>query len=98
MQFALSLGSALLWLALLAPAYADEQPVALKDGPGRPAVEANCAACHSLDYIRMNSPFLSPKGWEAEVSKMINAYGAPIAPEDAKAIADYLSRHYGVPG
>src|SRR5689334_16564513 len=98
MQLALPLGSALLWLLLLAPAQADEKPVALKDGPGRSAVEANCAACHSLDYIPMNSPFLNPKGWETEVSKMINAFGAPIAPEDAKAITDYLARNYGVSG
>jgi mono/diheme cytochrome c family protein len=98
MQLALPLAPALLWLLLLAPAHAGEKPVALKDGAGRSAVEANCAACHSLDYIRMNSPFLSPKAWEAEVSKMINAYGAPIAPDDAKTITDYLARNYGVPG
>jgi hypothetical protein len=29
---------------------------------------------------------------------MIKAFGAPIAPEDAKTIVDYLVRNYGKPG
>ena len=77
------------------PAVADEKPVALKQAPGLDKVEANCAACHSLDYIPMNSPFLTPAVWDAEVAKMINAYGAPIAEGDAKAIAEYLKANYG---
>ena len=45
---------------LLAPAAsADEQPVTLKNAPGRDVVEGNCGACHSLDYIQTNSPFPS---------------------------------------
>ncbi len=79
-------------------AAADEASVVLKDMPGHEAVEQNCGSCHSLDYIPMNSPFLSAKLWEAEVEKMINAYGAPIEPPDAKAIIEYLARNYGVPG
>jgi len=79
-------------------AVADEASVVLKDAPGRDVVEQNCGSCHSLDYIRMNSPFLSAKLWEAEVGKMINAYGAPIEPADAKSIIDYLARNYGAPG
>ena len=66
---------------------AAEQRVALKDGPGRDKVEANCAACHSLDYIPMNSPFPNAALWDAEITKMIKAYGAPIDDADAKAIA-----------
>jgi mono/diheme cytochrome c family protein len=38
-------------------ALADEKPVELKNAPGRDKVEAHCGACHSLDYIVMNSPF-----------------------------------------
>ena len=79
-----------------APALAEEQPVQLKGAPGRDVVEQNCGACHSLDYIKMNSPFLKPDGWTAEVTKMINAFGAPISADDAKAIQDYLVRNYGV--
>ena len=79
-----------------APAAAQEKPVTLKKAPGLELVEANCAACHSLDYIQMNSPFLNAAGWDAEVTKMIKAFGAPIDDADAKVIADYLKANYGV--
>jgi hypothetical protein len=77
------------------PAAANELPVRLKQGPGLDKVESNCGACHSLDYIPMNSPFLNAVGWDAEVTKMINAFGAPIDQANAKAIADYLAENYG---
>ena len=77
--------------------YAAEQRVALKDGPGRDKVEVNCASCHSLDYIQGNSPFMNRGVWDAEVTKMIKAYGAPISDADAKEIADYLAKNYGQP-
>ena len=54
-----------------------------------------CAACHSQDYIPMNSPFLDRKGWEAEVNKMVKAYGAPMEPGEAEKIIDYLATNYG---
>jgi sulfite dehydrogenase (cytochrome) subunit B len=76
---------------------AQERRLELKDGPGRDKVEANCASCHSLDYILGNSPFMNRGVWEAEVTKMIKAYGAPIADADAKEIADYLAKNYGQP-
>ena len=41
---------------------------------------ASCNACHSLDYIPMNSPFLDRKGWEGSVTKMIKVMKAPISP------------------
>jgi sulfite dehydrogenase (cytochrome) subunit B len=87
--------SVALSIAFGGAAVADEMPVQLKAGAGADKVEGNCAACHSLDYIRMNSPFLSASGWEAEVSKMINAFGAPISTADAKIIGDYLKANYG---
>ncbi len=77
------------------PAAAAETPVKLKAAPGLDLVEANCQACHSLAYIPMNSPFLKPAQWDAEVGKMIKAFGAPIDEADAKAIADYLKKNYG---
>jgi len=76
-------------------ASAEEKPIELKPGPGLDKVEGNCGACHSLDYIQMNSPFLSAAGWDAEVTKMIKAFGAPITDADAKLIADYLTKNYG---
>ncbi len=84
------------FVALIAfPAAADEPIVELKPGPGLDKVQGNCGACHSLDYIQMNSPFLNAAGWTAEVTKMIKAMGAPIGDDDAKAIADYLAKNYG---
>ena len=86
---------AALILVLATPAFADEQPIQLKKAPGLDKVEANCQACHSLDYIPMNSPFPNAALWEAEITKMIKAYGAPIDDADAKAIAEYLKSNYG---
>lgn len=80
---------------LAGTAFADEQVIKLKPGPGLDAVENNCAACHTLAYIAMNSVFLNGAGWDAEVNKMIKAFGAPIDDADAKAIADYLKKNYG---
>jgi sulfite dehydrogenase (cytochrome) subunit B len=84
-------------LAAAAGARADEEAIKLKPGAGHDAVVQNCATCHSLDYVRMNSVFMTPQVWDAEVQKMIKAYGAPIEPADAKAITDYLATQYGVP-
>jgi sulfite dehydrogenase (cytochrome) subunit B len=68
------------------PALADEQPVALKEAAGREVVENNCGACHSLDYIVMNSPFLDATKWQGEIDKMVKVFGAPIDEADAKII------------
>jgi hypothetical protein len=81
--------------ALAVAAAAEEKPVLLKKAPGLEKVESNCAVCHTLDYIPMNSPFLNAAGWDAEVAKMIDTYGAPIDPSDAKIIGDYLKSNYG---
>jgi hypothetical protein len=83
------------FLAVSGIAFADEKPIELKDAPGRDVVEQNCGACHSLDYIKMNSPFMKADVWNAEVTKMINAYGAPIDQGDVKTIQDYLAQNYG---
>jgi cytochrome c5 len=85
----------ILGLVFTAPALADEAQVALKEGEGKPLVEANCSMCHSLDYIQMNSIFLDRKGWEASVNKMIKVMGAPIRPDDVPAIVEYLNHNYG---
>jgi len=78
-----------------AGALAGEEKVKLKEGPGLDKVRQNCVPCHSLDYIPLNSPFLDKKGWEATVTKMNKAYGAPITAEDAAVIAEYLAQNYG---
>lgn len=83
-------------LAIAAPAAAAaDRVVTLKNAPGKDTVEAMCSGCHSLDYIPLNSPFLDRQGWTAEVTKMINAYGAPIPEADAAKVIAYLAANYG---
>ena len=88
--------AAVMTAVMLGAAAAEEKPIQLKPGPGLGKVEGNCGGCHSLDYVLMNSPFLNAAGWDAEVAKMINAFGAPIDQADAKIIADYLKSNYGM--
>jgi cytochrome c5 len=83
-------------MPVAAAAAALEKPISLKQAAGLDKVEANCGACHSLDYVPMNSRFLNAAGWNAEVAKMINVFGAPINPADAKVITDYLTANYGI--
>ena len=83
-------------LAAAGAAVGQESKVQLKDGPGKDKA-MQCVACHSLDYIQMNSRFLDKAGWTASVNKMINAFAAPIPKEDVEAIASYLAENYGKP-
>ena len=76
-------------LLLAAPAALADEPVALKPGPGLDAVQASCVTCHTLGYIRMNSTFLTPDVWKAEVTKMRTAFGAPIDDDTANIILKY---------
>jgi mono/diheme cytochrome c family protein len=80
---------------LAGSAFADEQAIKLKPGAGLDKVESNCQACHTLAYIPMNSVYLNAAGWDAEVTKMIKAYGAPVDDADARAIKAYLTQNYG---
>jgi hypothetical protein len=63
-------------------------------GPGSDAINNNRIACHSADHV-LNQPSLSREAWQEVVNKMITAYKAPISPDDAKAIVDYLVRIKG---
>ena len=76
------------------PALAQEQ-VRLKPGAGLDAVTTSCSVCHTLNYIKMNSPFLTAKAWDAEVTKMRDGYGAPIDQDTVATIVKYLSENYG---
>jgi hypothetical protein len=98
----------LVGMALIPPGARAATPFALKSvhhelpdsddmfpaGPGSDQINNNCLACHSADMV-LNQPALSRDAWAAEVSKMINAYKAPVAPQDVSAIVDYLTRLKG---
>ena len=71
-----------------------EETAVLRPGPGIDAAQANCVSCHSADYIAMQPPKKGKAFWEAEVTKMIKVYGAPIEEAEVKAITDYLTQTY----
>lgn len=72
------------------------ETAALKPGPGLDAVQSNCGACHSVDYIttQPRGPKFGREFWTAEVTKMIKVYGAPIQESDIQPIVDYLATNH----
>jgi mono/diheme cytochrome c family protein len=73
-----------------------EETAAFKPGPNLEVVQSNCAACHSADYIKTQpqGPKFTKDFWQAEVTKMIKVYGAPIDEADVGKIVEYLSQTY----
>ena len=73
-----------------------DETAAFKPGPNLDVVQGNCGSCHSADYV-----LTQPQGekfkkafWEAEVTKMIKVYGAPIKDADIPKIVEYLTATY----
>jgi mono/diheme cytochrome c family protein len=66
----------------------------LKPGPGEELATGQCLLCHSADYIA-NQPRLTRKAWLAEVTKMKQKYGAPIATNTVDVLVEYLTKNYG---
>jgi mono/diheme cytochrome c family protein len=73
-----------------------DETAAFKPGPNLEVVQNNCTACHSADYINTQprGPKFKKDFWQAEVTKMIKVYGAPIDEADAAKIVDYLVATY----
>src|SRR5437016_5267482 len=73
-----------------------DEVAAFKPGPNLEVVQGNCSACHSADYINTQprGPKFKKDFWQAEVTKMIKVYGAPIDDADAAKIVDYLAATY----
>ena len=84
-------------IAFAATVASAQERIALKDGTGRAVTENICSGCHSLDYIRINAPFMTRQTWTASVNKMVQMFGAPIPANDAATIIDYLTANYGPP-
>ena len=78
-----------------ATATAGEDQIILKDGAGKNQVVAQCAVCHSLDYVTLHAKILDRAGWEKTVGKMVKVMGAPINDADKQTIIDYLAQNYG---
>jgi hypothetical protein len=73
-----------------------DETAAFKPGPNLDVVQGNCGSCHSADYV-----LTQPQGekfkkafWDAEVTKMIKVYGAPIGEADVPKIVEYLTATY----
>ncbi|MBS0521458.1 MAG: cytochrome c [Proteobacteria bacterium] len=73
-----------------------DETAAFAPGPNLDVVQGNCGACHSADYIKTQprGPAFSKAFWQAEVTKMIKVYGAPIDEKDIPKIVDYLAATY----
>ena len=73
-----------------------DETVTMKPGKNFETFENNCTACHSSDYIKTQPQGAAFKNsfWQAEVTKMIKVYGAPIDEADVSKIVDYLSENY----
>jgi mono/diheme cytochrome c family protein len=73
-----------------------EETAAYKPGPNLEVVQGNCGSCHSADYVitQPQGPAFKKAFWEAEVTKMIKVYGAPIDEADVPKIVDYLVQTY----
>jgi hypothetical protein len=62
----------------------------LPPGPHRAEFQVTCTACHSTRLAMTQPPFPKAK-WEATVKKMVDAYGAPLHPEDQARAVEYLT-------
>jgi len=73
-----------------------EETAAFKPGPNLDVVKNNCTACHSADYVdtQPRGPKFKKDFWQAEVTKMIKVYGAPIDEADVGKIVEYLTATY----
>jgi mono/diheme cytochrome c family protein len=73
-----------------------QETATFKPGTNRDVVMNNCTACHSSDYVQTQprGPKFKKDFWQAEVTKMIKVYGAPIDDADVGKIVDYLTENY----
>ena len=73
-----------------------EDKSAYKPGPNLEVVQGNCGSCHSADYVltQPQGPKFKKDFWDAEVTKMIKVYGAPIDDKDIPKIIEYLVATY----
>jgi mono/diheme cytochrome c family protein len=73
-----------------------DETAALKPGPNLDVAQNNCSGCHSADYINTQPRDAKSKKdfWQAEVTKMIKVYGAPIDNADVPKIVEYLAATY----
>lgn len=59
-------------------------------GDGAGVANSQCLICHSAAMI-LTQPRMTREQWRAEIEKMRNAYGAPLAADQVDRLAEYLS-------
>ncbi len=52
-----------------------------------------CSICHSIDSPKSKKK--AADEWKSTVMRMKNVNGAPVTDDEAQAIIDYLSKHFG---
>ena len=67
-----------------------DEAESLPDGPHADLVTQRCTACHSAGMI-LAQPALSAEQWQATVTKMREAYRAPVPQSDDAPIVAYLA-------
>ena len=63
--------------------------------PGYAKAQAQCAACHSADYMLYQPPTAPRAYWENMVRRMQQVFKAPINDADIPDLVDYLVKTYG---
>ncbi len=63
--------------------------------PGYQLAQQKCAICHSADYVSYQPPGMTQAQWTAEMTKMRQAYGAPLDDTEVKMLGAYLAVAYG---
>jgi cytochrome c5 len=69
-----------------------QKPVTLPPGPGKELVETRCTQCHDLE--RVTAAKRNKREWDTVVANMLERFGLS-APDEARAIAGYLSEQFG---
>ncbi|KVV51451.1 hypothetical protein WT27_29585 [Burkholderia territorii] len=59
-------------------------------GPGADIANSNCVMCHSTGMV-LRQPPLTTGEWKVEITKMRNAFGAPVPTDQIDALARYLN-------
>lgn len=67
-------------------------PIALPAGTGMDVVASRCSLCHGID--RVVAVKRTRTQWSNIMTRMLYL-GAPLTPDQAKTVLDYLSTNYG---
>jgi hypothetical protein len=61
----------------------------IPEGPYRADFQTSCMICHSA-RLPLSQPTFHRERWAEIVHKMVEAYGAPMTPEEESHVVDYL--------